>query len=68
MAKPTENGYAAELALVGLVCLGLRFSAVHYGLPGLFNADEPHFVNVAVSFGKGSLNPGIFKCIFLQPF
>lgn len=34
---------------------------IGYGLPAVFNGDEPHHVNVAMSFGRGSLNPGIFK-------
>ncbi len=40
---------------------GLRCYALGYGLPDVYNGDEPHIINVAVSFGRGSLNPGIFK-------
>lgn len=39
----------------------LRSLGLFYGLPAVFNADEPHHVNVAVSFGAGTLNPGVFK-------
>ncbi|MEK7382502.1 MAG: glycosyltransferase family 39 protein, partial [Elusimicrobiota bacterium] len=39
----------------------LRLVGIGYGLPAVFNGDEPHHVNVAMSFGRGSLNPGIFK-------
>ena len=49
------------LALVFLLAAGLRLAGVGYGLPPGFNADEPHHVNVAVSFGRGTLNPGVFK-------
>lgn len=49
------------LLAVGAVAAGLRLTALGYGLPDLFNADEPHIINVAASFGRGSLNPGIFK-------
>lgn len=49
------------LALVFLLAAGLRLAGIGYGLPAVFNADEPHHVNVAVSFGRGSLNPGVFK-------
>jgi len=49
------------LALVFLLAAGLRLAGVGYGLPAVFNADEPHHVNVAVSFGRGTLNPGVFK-------
>lgn len=46
------------LLLVGAV---LRLVGIRYGLPAVFNADEPHVVNVAVSFGAGTLNPHFFK-------
>lgn len=39
----------------------LRLWGIDFGLPAVFNADEPHHVNVAVSFGSGDLNPHIFK-------
>lgn len=39
----------------------LRLAGAGYGLPAVFNGDEPHHVGVAISFGRGSLNPGIFK-------
>lgn len=39
----------------------LRMVGIAYGLPAVFNGDEPHHVNVAMSFGRGSLDPGIFK-------
>ncbi len=51
----------AALAATALLALALRFIGIGCGLPAVFNADEPHHVNVAVSFGRGSLNPGVFK-------
>ena len=56
-----EAGYVRELLLVASVLVLLRFAGANYGLPGVFNADEPHHINIAVSFGRGSLNPGMFK-------
>ncbi|MBI5595551.1 MAG: hypothetical protein HY928_05610 [Elusimicrobia bacterium] len=61
MPDDDRAGFRRELALVALVLVVLRFAGAHYGLPGVFNADEPHHVNIAVSFGRGSLNPGMFK-------
>ncbi len=49
------------LGIVVLCALWLRFWGLSYGLPQSFNADEPHHVNIAVSFGRGSLNPRLFK-------
>jgi hypothetical protein len=41
--------------------LALRLFGIMWGLPHAYNADEPHLVNLAVSFGGGSLNPYAFK-------
>jgi len=49
------------LAAIAAAAVLLRLIGLRYGLPSVFNADEPHHVNMAVSFGGGSLNPGIFK-------
>lgn len=67
MNTPSSHGQGtlslllAALALTALLAVALRFIGIGYGLPAVFNADEPHHVNVAVSFGRGSLNPGVFK-------
>ncbi len=45
----------------------LRFTAISYGLPHTYNADEPHIINMAVSFGGGSLRPHSFKYPALWP-
>jgi len=46
----------------------LRLAGIHWGLPNTFNADEPHVVNLAVSFGGGSLRPYAFKYPSLWPY
>ena len=46
----------------------LRLAGLQWGLPALFNADEPHVVNLAVSFGGGSLRPYAFKYPSLWPY
>jgi hypothetical protein len=46
----------------------LRLAGIRWGLPALFNADEPHVVNLAVSFGGGSLRPYAFKYPSLWPY
>lgn len=56
-------GAAAVAAAVGL-----RLAGIGYGLPHTFNADEPHLVNLAVSFGGGSLKPYAFKYPTLWPY
>jgi len=45
----------------------LRWASLGYGLPHTYNADEPHLVNMAVSFGGGSLRPHSFKYPTLWP-
>ncbi|UPT73859.1 MAG: glycosyltransferase family 39 protein [Elusimicrobiota bacterium] len=56
----------AGAAVFGAAVL-LRFVWIGYGLPHTFNADEPHLVNMAVSFGSGSLRPHSFKYPSLWP-
>jgi hypothetical protein len=45
----------------------LRLWGLTYGLPHTHNADEPHLVHMAVSFGGGSLKPYSFKYPTLWP-
>lgn len=56
-------------AMLGAAALAgcLRLVALGYGLPHTYNADEPHLVNMAVSFGSGSLRPHSFKYPTLWP-
>ncbi|MFA6318013.1 MAG: hypothetical protein WC943_11385, partial [Elusimicrobiota bacterium] len=50
-----------------LLAVWLRVDALGYGLPHTFNSDEPHHINLAVSFGAGSLKPYSFKYPTLWP-
>lgn len=54
------------LAIV--LALSLRLAGIKWGLPNIFNGDEPHFLNLAVSFGRGSLRPYAFKYPTLWPY
>ena len=56
---PRTPWLALGLALAAAAAL--RLTGIGYGLPAVFNSDEPHLVNVAVSFGAGTLNPHLFK-------
>lgn len=53
---------AAVLALAALA----RLAGIGYGLPHVYNADEPHVINMAVSLA-GSLRPYSFKYPTLWP-
>jgi hypothetical protein len=48
--------------------LALRLTGIGYGLPAIYNSDEPHIVGLAVSFGGGSLRPTFFKYPTLWPY
>ena len=58
----------AAFWLICLVGLALRLAGLRYGLPAVFNSDEPHLVNLAVSFGRGTLRPDLFKYPTLYPY
>ena len=51
-----------------ILALSLRLAGIKWGLPNIFNGDEPHFLNLAVSFGRGSLRPYAFKYPTLWPY
>ncbi|MDE2509539.1 MAG: glycosyltransferase family 39 protein [Elusimicrobia bacterium] len=53
-------------AAVLLLTAALRLVGIGYGLPHVYNADEPHLVNMAVSLA-GSLRPFSFKYPTLWP-
>ncbi|MFA6002445.1 MAG: glycosyltransferase family 39 protein [Elusimicrobiota bacterium] len=46
----------------------LCLTGIFWGLPAGYNADEPHIMNLAVSFGGGSLRPAFFKYPTLYPY
>jgi len=56
------------LLVAAILAVALRVLGIGYGLPHTFNADEPHVVNLAVSFGGGSLAPYSFKYPTLWPY
>ena len=58
----------AWLLPLAAAAVALRFSGISWGLPAVYNADEPHLVNLAVSFGGGSLRPAFFKYPSLWPY
>ncbi len=61
-----ETPILYTLAAVLFVAAVPRLIAISYGLPMVYNADEPHVVNVAVSLA-GSLRPFSFKYPTLWP-
>ncbi|MHB2025236.1 MAG: glycosyltransferase family 39 protein [Elusimicrobiota bacterium] len=54
--------------LFGSAALAARLVGIMWGLPNIFNGDEPHLVNLALSFGGGSLRPYAFKYPTLWPY
>jgi len=52
-----------KIYLFGILALAylLRITAVHFGLPELYHADEPIVVNHALAYGSGDFNPHFFK-------
>ena len=55
-------------ALAALTAVILRLAGIGWGLPAVYNADEPHLVHLAVSFGAGTLRPYAFKYPTLWPY
>ena len=68
MAAPAPRRAALALAAAVALALGLRLAGLAWGLPNTPNADEPHLVNLAVSFGGGSLRPYALKYPTLWPY
>ncbi|OGR82357.1 MAG: hypothetical protein A3J74_02765 [Elusimicrobia bacterium RIFCSPHIGHO2_02_FULL_57_9] len=58
----------AGLILLALAAAGLRLAGISWGLPHAYNADEPHIINLALSFGAGTLRPYAFKYPTLWPY
>ena len=48
------------MAAIVVLAAALRFSALGYGLPGVYNPDEIPILNRALAFAKGDLNPHNF--------
>ena len=49
------------LAALLLSAAALRLTGLGWGLPSLFNGDEPHIIDTAVYFGSGTLKPPLLK-------
>lgn len=65
----TRHGaWTGWLLAAAVAALALRLLGVSWGLPQAYNADEPHIVNLAVSFGAGTLKPYAFKYPTLWPY
>lgn len=67
-AKDAAVRAARVAAAVLLAALALRALGITWGLPHTYNADEPHVLNLAVSFGGGSLKPYAYKYPSLWPY
>lgn len=65
-AKEVSPWLWAALAVFGAAVL-LRLLGLSYGLPHTHNADEPHLIHSAVSYGGGTLRPHSFKYPSLWP-
>lgn len=68
MAALAPRRVAPVLAAAVLAAVALRLAGLSWGLPNTPNADEPHLVNLAVSFGGGSLRPYALKYPTLWPY
>jgi hypothetical protein len=64
--KPNAAAAAAVPALLLALAAVARVAGIAYGLPHIYNADEPHVLNMAVSLA-GSLRPFSFKYPTLWP-
>jgi hypothetical protein len=57
------SGSRRETAIVAAVCVaaaGLRLVGLQYGLPAVYNPDETAIMARALSFARGTLDPGNF--------
>lgn len=68
MRKASAEVAPGTWALLAVLAAGaaLRLTAIAYGLPHVYNADEPHIVNMAVSLAGGP-RPYSFKYPTLWP-
>jgi hypothetical protein len=54
------DGWRAGLVAIFAGALALRLTALGYGLPAVYNADEVAIMSRALAFAKGDLNPHNF--------
>src|SRR5687768_16951506 len=57
---PIRSRTAVVLVLLAAMGLTLRLIGLQYGLPAVYNPDEVAIMTRALSFAKGTLNPGNF--------
>lgn len=67
VTKAAKAGWGAVVGVL-LCAAALRVTGIQWGLPNTMNADEPHLVNLAVSFGAGTLRPYALKYPTLWPY
>jgi hypothetical protein len=64
-ARPSRWALAAAVLAAAAA---IRLAGIQWGLPHTLNADEPHFVDLAVSFGAGTLRPYSLKFPTFWPY
>ena len=57
---PSSRRWTLALVSVGVLAVALRFLALGYGLPAVYNPDETPILNRALAFAKGDPNPHNF--------
>ena len=67
MTKALSLSSASLLGALA-AAVALRLAGIHWGLPNTLNSDEPHLVNLAVSFGAGTLRPYALKYPTFWPY
>ncbi|MBI4061195.1 MAG: glycosyltransferase family 39 protein [Elusimicrobia bacterium] len=65
---PPENTIRRLAWAAFAAAAAVRLLGIDWGLPHTYNADEPHLIHLAVSFGGGSLKPYAFKYPTLWPY
>lgn len=60
MTAPRPRPLVLLLAVIAGLALALRVAGIQYGLPAVYNPDEVAIMARALSFAKGTLNPGNF--------
>ncbi len=60
MRSLSISSHRVLLGAIVLLALGLRVVGLQYGLPDVYNPDEVAIMARALTFAKGTLNPGNF--------
>ncbi len=56
-----DRGVSLQILSILAVAFVLRVTAIQFGLPYLYHADEPIVVNHALAYASGDFNPHFFK-------